>query len=185
MAFSWDWGQQEGKKKKKSEVATCSNNFFICPVFNSSLHLVERGKLVPVSPLYLLLLYPFSHGAEALLVMDSCIILFVLYSSLMACVCLEEHHGFISYSFLWKSSIFSFRKTICFLSHIVKYKGSTLYNFFSKIRKIISQTCFRCQHDSFVTLLQQIFQSLLVVSRKNEVGFLEQKIHLILADCCK
>lgn len=132
MAFPWDWGQQEGKKKKKSEVATCSNNFFSCPVFNSSLHLVERGKLVPVSPLYLLLLYPFSHGAEALLVMDSWIILFFLYSSLMACMCLEEHHGSISYSFSWKSSIFSFRKTFCLFSHIVKYKGSTLYYFFSK-----------------------------------------------------
>lgn len=121
------------KRKKKSEVATCSNNFFSRPIFNSPLHLVERGKLVPFSPLYLLLLYPFSHGAEALLVMDSSIILFFfLYSSLMACVCLEEHHGSISYSFSWKSSIFSFRKTFCLFSHIVKYKGSTLYNFFSQ-----------------------------------------------------
>lgn len=130
MAFSWDWGQQEGKKKKKSEVATCSNNFFICPVFNSSLHLVERGKLVPVSPLYLLLLYPFSHGAEALLVMDSWIILFFLYSSLMACMCLEEHHGSISYSFHGKAPFLVLEKTFCLFSHIVKYKGSTLYNFF-------------------------------------------------------
>lgn len=82
MAFPWDWGQQEGKKKKKSEVATCSNNFFSRPVFNSPLHLVEKGKLVPFSPLYLLLLYPFSHGAEALLVMDSSIILFFFFTLL-------------------------------------------------------------------------------------------------------
>ena len=86
-----------------------------------------------------------------------------------------------------KAPFLVLEKPFVYFPTLLNIKAPHYINFFGKKkkRKIISQTCFRYQHDSFVILLQQIFQSLLVVSRKNEVGFLEQKIHLILADCCK
>lgn len=55
------------EKRKKSEVATCSNNFFSRPVFNSSLHLVERGKRkagssFPIISIAALPLFSWSRG---------------------------------------------------------------------------------------------------------------------------